>query len=710
MSDAPKFSNRLQFEKSPYLLQHAHNPVDWFPWGQDAFQKARSEQKPIFLSIGYSTCHWCHVMEQESFENESIAELLNQHYVSIKVDREERPDLDKIYMTFVQASTGGGGWPMSVWLTPDLKPFYGGTYFPPADRYGIPGFASILTKISSTWKNDHQKVLDAAEDTAKQLKSLTEFHAGDQEIELDISALERCYQELTANYDHQFGGFGEAPKFPRPSQLEFLFYYYHLMKKPEALNMALETLRKMAEGGIHDLIGIEGKGGGGFSRYATDRAWHVPHFEKMLYDNAQLITLYLEAYQLSRDNDFAETACDILNYLCCDMQSPEGGFYSAEDADSLTDASQSVKKEGGFYIWKAEEIKSLLTEEEYRAFSIKYDVRENGNVAADPHKEFLDYNILHRIHTIQETAVSINLSPDKTKVLISSSVEKLYNARLSRPRPHLDDKIITSWNGLMISALSKAAMVLSDKRFLDIATKTANFIFTHLYDEKQNLLYRRYRDGERAVDGKVDDYAFLIQGLIDLYEASFNSDYLLKAIRLSEKQVELFYDTEYGGFFSASKNDPSILMQLKEDHDGAEPSPNSVSAINFLKLSQMTGREDFYDISKKTIFSFNKVLAKFGSHMPLMLVALGLFSGKMSQIILSGSLNHQRMQDLLSVLYEYYKPGKIVLHASKETGAIMPFIQQLPDQGIEPTVYMCVNYSCQLPLQDPKEFKALLDV
>jgi hypothetical protein len=709
MSTTPKFTNRLQFEKSPYLLQHAHNPVQWFAWGEEAFEKARTEQKPIFLSIGYSTCHWCHVMEHESFESQAIAELLNQNFVSVKVDREERPDLDKIYMTFVQASTGSGGWPMSVWLTPDLKPFLGGTYFPPEDRYGRPGFASVLQRITDTWKNEPNKILDAAEGTARQLKSLTQFHARDDEINLDRSALDNGFQELAANFDHEYGGFGQAPKFPRPVQLEFMLYYAEQHKNNQALNMALTTLRKMAEGGIHDLVSQPGKGGGGFARYATDRAWHVPHFEKMLYDNAQLITLYLEAFQCSKDDFYSNVALDILNYVNFDMRSPEGGYYSAEDADSFPTQDSTEKKEGGFYIWHADEIKSLLSDEEYQIISMIYDIQQNGNVKADPHAEFRGYNILQRIMSNQKAAQALNTDSDTVQKALDKAIAKLYDARLKRPRPHLDDKIITSWNALMISALAKASVILHNPDYLTQAEQTTGFIFKHLYNDSNQELYRRYRDGESAIDGKVDDYAFLVHALIDLYEASLKPEYLLKAITLAEKQVDLFYDTENGGFYSASGNDPNILMRLKEDHDGAEPSANSISAINFLKLSQMTDREDFYDIAKSTIFSFNKVLAKFGTHMPLMLVALGMLSGKLNQVILSGSLEHTDMQALRSVLFSYYKPGKIVLHASEETGKLMPFLKELPTKDAEPTVFMCIDFACQLPIKDPGKLHELLN-
>jgi len=709
MTNTPKFSNRLKSEKSPYLLQHAHNPVDWFAWGEEAFTKAKTENKPIFLSIGYSTCHWCHVMEKESFENEAIAKLLNEYFISIKVDREERPDLDKIYMTFVQASTGSGGWPMSVWLTPDLKPFYGGTYFPPSDKYGRPGFPTMLEKITGTWQNERQKVLDAAESTTTQLQSLSSFHAEDQDANLDSSVLDKCYQEIAGMYDEVYGGFGQAPKFPTPSLLEFMLFYGHQYKNKSAINMVLETLEKMADGGIHDLISQPGKGGGGFARYATDQAWHVPHFEKMLYDNAQLITLYIEAYQLSKNSVFAETAEDILNYVLCDMRSPDGGFYSAEDADSFINHGDSEKKEGGFYIWQASELNSLLTAEEFQAFAMMYDIREEGNVTADPHGEFQGYNILHVVMTSEQVANALNIQVSQVENLISSAKAKLYEARLKRPRPHLDDKILTSWNGLMISALAKASGVLKNPDYLAKAEETTRFILTHLYDENERKLYRRYRQGEHAIEGKADDYAFFIQGLIDLYEASFNPEYLQQAISLAEKQTKLFYDTEYGGFFNTDRNDPTILMALKDDHDGAEPSSNSISAINYFKLSQMTDREDFYDISKRSIFSFSKVLTKFGSHMPMMLVALGLFNTKSSQIIMSGSLNHNTMSQFRAVLSQYYKPGKILLHASVETEKILPFIKQLPIKNDEPTIYVCIDYACQLPLQDPQQFKTLLD-
>ena len=518
-------TNRLAREKSPYLLQHAHNPVDWLPWGEEAFAKARQENKPIFLSIGYSTCHWCHVMAHESFESEEVAAIMNREFVNIKVDREERPDVDRVYMTFVQATTGGGGWPMSVWLTPELKPFVGGTYFPPEDRYGQPGFSKVLERIAAAWKQGHEKI---AEQGTQIIAALAQAEAsGGEATQLGAAALDAAYQQIGRSYDAHEGGFGTAPKFPRPVTFNFLFRVY--ARAPEsasgkhALEMNLFTLRKMAAGGMHDHLG------GGFHRYSVDAFWHVPHFEKMLYDQAQLAVAYLEAFQITREPLFEEVARDILDYVRRDMTAKEGGFFSAEDADSEVpvagagDPGHSAKAEGAFYVWTKKELDAALGSSA-GIFNYHYGVQPDGNVppVADPHAEFTGKNILIELQTVAETAKHFKKEEAEVRELLAKSRATLLALRAKRPRPHLDDKIITAWNGLMISAFARGAQVLDDPGYLEAATRAATFVRTQLYDESRKILVRNFREGRSEVEGFADDYAFVIQGLLDLYEASFD--------------------------------------------------------------------------------------------------------------------------------------------------------------------------------------------
>src|SRR5258705_2433325 len=563
-------TNRVAHEKSPYLLQHAHNPVDWYPWGEEAFAKARHENKPIFLSIGYSTCHWCHVMEHESFENEEVAAIMNREFVNIKVDREQRPDVDRVSMAFVQATTGGGGWPMSVWLTPDLKPFVGGTYFPPEERYGQPGFKKVLERIATAWKENHENILEQG---GKIVAALQESQsAAKGEAQIDAATLDAAYRQIDRSYDPKEGGFGNAPKFPRPATLNFLTRFYARDPKSDsgkqALDMALFTLRKMAAGGMHDHIG------GGFHRYSVDRYWHVPHFEKMLYDQAQLAVAYLDAFQITKDKQYESVARDILDYVARDMTSKEGGFFSAEDADSpvvgIDDPSHKKTAEGAFYGWTEKEIDDALGEAA-EIFDFHYGVQAHGNApeGSDPHDEFRSKNILIERHTIAETArhfrntgilpvgpAGVSAADQKpeeaVRMLLKQSREKLFGIRAQRPRPHLEYKIIGAGNGLMSSAFARAAQVLHESRYLEVATRAANFLGSDLYDSSGKILYRNYRGSRSGVEGFADDYAFVVQGLLDLYEASFYVEWLKFAIQLQETQDRLFFDEKNGGFSEQS--------------------------------------------------------------------------------------------------------------------------------------------------------------
>jgi uncharacterized protein len=717
----PAHTNRLAREKSPYLLQHAHNPVDWYPWGEEAFAKARRENKPIFLSIGYSTCHWCHVMAHESFEDEATAAIMNREFVSIKVDREERPDVDRVYMTFVQATTGGGGWPMSVWLTPDLKPFVGGTYFPPVDRYGQPGFKKVLERIAAAWKQDHAKIADQG---SKLLEALRESQNAQAETtaKIDNQFFQTAYEQLSRSFDDKEGGFGTAPKFPRPGSLNFLTRFYARDPKGEsgkhALEMDLVTLRKMAAGGIHDHLG------GGFHRYSVDRYWHVPHFEKMLYDQAQLASAYLDAFQIGHDRQYADVARDILDYVARDMTSKEGGFFSAEDADSLFEHGKPEHGEGAFYVWTEKQIDAALGDDS-AVFKFHYGVQAHGNApeGSDPQDEFHGKNILIERHTIAETAKHSKKSEDEVRQSLARSREKLLSIRNKRPRPHLDDKIIAAWNGLMISAYACAAQVLDEPRYLENATRAAKFLRANLYDDKSKLLFRNYREGRSQVEGFADDYAFVIQGLLDLYEVSFDVGWLKFAIELQGMQDDLFYDEKNGGYFSTSGKDKSVVLRMKDDNDSAEPAASSIAALNLLRLAQFRDDKKLDERARKTIGAFAPTLSHFASAMPQMLVALEYSLAKPRQIVIAGKIdplkdgfavaNNNATKTLLAELHRHFLPNKILMLADGAEGQKFfadknEAIGAMTPVDGKPAAYVCENFTCKAPVTDPKALGNLL--
>ncbi|MCX6635997.1 MAG: thioredoxin domain-containing protein [Acidobacteria bacterium] len=584
-------------EKSPYLFQHAHNPVDWHPWGEEAFGKARAEDKPIFLSVGYSTCHWCHVMERESFESEETAALLNRFFVPVKVDREERPDVDRVYMLFVQATTGGGGWPMSVFLTPDLKPFFGGTYFPPDNRHGRPGFPSILRSVAEAWSTDRPRILESGAAILEQLNRHAGISPGSGSWR-DDSLSERAFRGFQGDFDAEFGGFGGAPKFPRTVVHHFLLRYWARTGNAEAAGMVFATLEAMARGGMHDQLG------GGFHRYSVDERWFIPHFEKMLYDQALLAVSYLEAYQATGDEFHARVARSIFDYVLGDMISPEGAFFSAEDADSAPDPDQpGVKSEGAFYLWRKSEIDLVLGQPAAGWFCDLYGVRESGNVEFDPHGEFAGRNILFQSQSVEQTAARFGVDPSAVKAAIEVARGKLLEARSRHPRPHLDDKILTAWNALMISALARGAQVLGEPRLAEAARRAADFVLSRLYDAPAGTLLRRFRDGDAAIGGFLDDYAFLAQALLDLYQMDFHPRWLEQALALTEKARELFEDASGGAFFSAIAAS-DLVLRMKDDHDGAEPSANSIMVLNLLRLAEITGRDDLRQSAERALDAF----------------------------------------------------------------------------------------------------------
>jgi hypothetical protein len=684
--------NALLHEKSPYLQQHAHNPVDWLPWGESAFEKARLENKPIFLSIGYSTCHWCHVMERESFENVQIAALLNKHFVPIKVDREERPDVDRVYMLFVQASTGSGGWPMSVWLTPELKPFFGGTYFPPDARYGRAGFPDVLRHIAQAWNERRDELVSASERMTAQLESYVA--SAHDKGDLDWELFHSGFPPLRRSFDHQYGGFGSAPKFPRPVTLNYLLREYASADNEEASQMVTKTLEAMAAGGMHDHLG------GGFHRYSVDRHWFVPHFEKMLYDQAQLAWSYLEGFQITGDALFERVARDIFTYVLRDMRHPEGGFYSAEDADSADPENPSHKGEGAFYIWRLSEIEELLGVWRGALFCRRYGVTPEGNVLEDPHDEFSGRNILFEAVSEAETAERFQISVEDLRSELAAAKSTLFEARSKRPRPHLDDKILTSWNALMISALAKAARVLNDRGYLEAAQRALNFVLGRMYSSETGRLLRRFREGDAAVEGFLDDYAFLAQALLDVYEANGDPVHLLIAIRLADLGFAQFEDSENGGFFSTTASSESLLLRIKDDYDGAEPSGNSVATDVLLRLAHITGSDSFRARAEKSLRSFAPKLREQPVQAPQIMVALARWLTEPSQVVIRCEALDARAEMLLNEYTKQFKPMRAIIvvadRAVESLKDVAPFIAGLERKG-NITVYECANFVCQLP-------------
>jgi len=696
--------NRLAGEKSPYLQQHAHNPVDWFPWGPEAFEKARAGNKPIFLSIGYSTCHWCHVMERESFENDAIAELLNRDFVSIKVDREERPDVDRIYMLFVQATTGGGGWPMSVFLTPDLKPFFGGTYFPPDSHYGRPGFRSILEQIGKAWAADRDRIQESSVEAANSLEQYAriEPRAG----VLDIGVLDSTFYTFRRSFDTRLGGFGGAPKFPRPVVYNFLLRYHARARNGEALEMVSHTLREMAKGGMNDQLG------GGFHRYSVDHRWFVPHFEKMLYDQAQIAISCLEVFQITRDDLFAGIARDVFEYVLRDMTHPDGAFYSAEDADSVIDLAQpNVKGEGAFYVWSKEEIAAVVDGAALDLFCYCYGVEEGGNVRDDPHGEFQGRNILNQAHSAEQASQKFRMTSEEVRLALAKARGALLESRARRVRPHRDDKILTSWNALMISAFAKGAQALGDRRYSAAARAALDFILRHMYDPATATLLRRFRQDEAAIPGFLDDYAFFANALVDFYETEFETDHLVHAVQIANRMRELFEDPEHGAFFTAAEGDRNLILRMKEDYDGAEPSGNSIATLVLLRLARITGREDFGNSAERALRAFSQRLSDSGSGVPQMLAALQYSLSAPRQVVIAGE--PEAAGPLLAAVRRRFLPETSVLLADSEAtrsvlAAYSPTLKDMKPLGGQPAAYVCENFTCQRPVTEVAELDDLL--
>jgi uncharacterized protein YyaL (SSP411 family) len=675
-----KYTNKLVDETSPYLLQHAHNPVDWYPWSKEAFEIAKKLDKPIFLSIGYSTCHWCHVMERESFENEHIAKIMNEHFVCIKVDREQRPDVDDVYMAAVQMMTGSGGWPLSVFLAPDGKPFYGGTYFPPKDIYGRPGFGRLLLAISDAWKNKRGQLLESAGKISETLQDLSE-QAGKEKLSPGV--LNKAYLSLKQTFDHTNGGFGGAPKFPQPSYLSFLLRYWYRTKDNDALTMVEATLDALAKGGIYDHLG------GGFHRYATDSHWLVPHFEKMLYDQALISSVYGQAYQVTGEEDYAKVVREIFDYILRDMTDSDGGFYSAEDADS-------EGKEGLFYVWEPGEIKKLLGTKNAEIFNEYYGVTDEGNFENGK-------SILNITKSIEEVAKVLKQNPKAIESILTQARLELLAHRSKRIRPHLDDKVIAGWNGLMISSLAYGGAVLGENKYISAAEKAAAFVLTTL--RYNGRLKRYYRDGKIIQPGFLDDYAFMIMALLDLYEATFDARWLAEAKELAEQMMELFVDRDSGGFYITGNDSERLIVRTKPGYDGAVPSGNSIAALALLKLGLLTSDKRFTDGAEGVLNTFSSQLRQSPASLTEMLSAFDFSSGPTREIVIAAEANRADTKEMLRFIQSRYLPNTVLLfHQTGKAGEaiekIAPFTKWQTAIDDKATAYVCRNYVCRQPVTE----------
>ena len=701
--------NRLASEKSPYLLQHKDNPVEWYPWGEDAFDRARRENKPIFLSVGYSTCHWCHVMEHESFESPAIADVLSRHFISIKVDREERPDVDRVYMTFVQATTGSGGWPMSVWLTPRLEPFYGGTYFPPESRWGRPGFIEVLEEIARVWREEQAKVEQSASTILGRLKGMGA--TGGRDAVPDVSVLERTVGEFASAFDARRGGFGGAPKFPRPSELLFLLREYARTGTAIARDMVLLTLRAMALGGMRDHLG------GGFHRYSVDADWRVPHFEKMLYDQAQLVLAYTEAAQVTGDRFYADVALDTLDYVRRDLTSPGGGFFSAEDADSIppehANEPHPHKMEGAFYIWTDEETQEVLGADA-DVFRARFGILPDGNAPNDPQGEFTHKNLLYTARALDHVASMTGRSEEEVLAALTKARGLLMTRRATRPRPHLDDKVLTAWNGLMIAAFARAARTLDGAEgYLQDAQRAAHFVREQLWQPSTQTLLRRYRDGSAGVGAYAEDYAYLVWGLLELFQAGGNADWLEWAITLQKRQDELFWDPIDGGWFSTTGKDESVLLRLKEDYDGAEPAASSVSIMNLLVLSHL-GTGNFSEAIETTLGIFAPRLSQSGRVAPMMLAALSAYHAGTPQLVVVGEPSAQDTRVLYDVVRRRHLPTTVFVPLTEaQRGSLsdlLPWTASMRAIDGRATAYLCRDFVCASPTTDAEDLSRMLEM
>jgi len=691
--------NRLMLEKSPYLLQHAYNPVDWYPWSPEAFQKAGSEDKPVFLSIGYSTCHWCHVMERESFEDPEIAGLLNDAFVCIKVDREERPDLDSIYMKVCQQFTGGGGWPLHIIMTPDKKPFFAATYIPPETKFGQMGMKELIPKLKELWISQRNILLESAIEITKFLQQTEKSTVQTPNEELGASTLDEAYVQLSRSFDETHGGFGTAPKFPSPQNLSFLLRYWKRTSEGKALEMVEKTLKAMRQGGIYDQLGF------GFHRYSTDASWLVPHFEKMLYDQAMLIIAYAEAYQVTRDEDLKQTAKEIITYLLRDMTDPSGGFYSGEDADS-------EGEEGKFYLWTEKEIRQQLPKHEAELAVTIFGVEKQGNFADAINGKRTGKNILHIEKSSSQTALEMPLSQQDLNERIDYVRKTLLKVRQKRVHPSRDDKILADWNGLTIAALSKASQVFDEPEYAKAAEKAVNFILKNMRNS-ENRLYHRYRDGEAKVTGFLNDYAFFVWGLLELYETVFNVDYMEKSVELTEIMIKHFWDEKEGGFYLTADDEEATIARDKDSYDGAPPSGNSVACLNLIRLSHMTDNGQYEQKAKQLLGSFANSVSKAPSAFAQLMNALDFVVGPSCEVILVGEQGRTDTKRMLDALRNEFNPRKVVILNSwpdqREMSQYMGTSTLMGQGGKETTAYVCCNRVCNLSTTDPEKMMQQID-
>ena len=684
--DTPKHTNRLIHETSPYLLQHAHNPVDWYPWGEEALERAKHEQKPILLSIGYSACHWCHVMERESFENEEIAAVMNDLFINIKVDREERPDLDEIYMNAVQIMTRQGGWPMTVFLTPDLKPFYGGTYYPPTDRYGRPGFPKVMHAVSEAFSDQNVQVLQQADQITGHLAQMGNV-VDPHHHELTEELMTHAFQHYRSQFDSHDGGFGNAPKFPPSMGLPFLLRYWHHSGNVNALEMVELTLEKMARGGMYDQLG------GGFHRYSTDAHWLVPHFEKMLYDNAQLVVAYFEAYQATQKPFYRAVAVETLDYVLREMYDAEnGGFYSTQDADS-----EGV--EGKFFVWEPNDVEDVIGEENAKIFCEYYDITPQGNFEGE--------NILHVQTPPDIFARKLRIDVEELEALLADGKQKLFEAREKRIKPGLDDKILTSWNGIMIRGMAMGYQLTGNPEYLEACQKSAEFVLTTLSQE-DGLLLRTHRAGKSHLNAYLEDYAYFITGLIALYEASFEPRWLTEAERLAHLMIDQFGDDAGDGFFFTGKAHETLIVQSKSAYDGATPSGASMAIHSLLRLAKHLDNPEFHDKAVETLLLYFHQMEGMPSGSGQLLCELAFLLSTPKEIAIVGEKGDAKTEAMLEALHGIYLPNKIVALSESVDGQTLPLLANKPRIDNTATAYVCENYVCQAPTTDVDAFIELL--
>ncbi len=677
----PKSANRLIKETSPYLLQHAHNPVDWYAWGKEAFAKAEAEDKPIFLSIGYSACHWCHVMEHESFEVEETARLMNENFVNIKVDLEERPDVDQIYMTFVQMTFGHGGYPLNVFLTPDKLPFYGGTYFPPINHPNRPSFQSVLSSVAEAWRERSDVLLDSANHVLEELRRVGSVEFSGAELSKDI--LSAAFQSFVKYFDRVNGGFGGAPKFPSPMALEFLLRYYKRTGNKTVLEMVEKTCRKMANGGIYDQLG------GGFHRYTVDAIWLVPHFEKMLYDNAQLVRIYLHLFQITKDEFYKRIAVETLEYVKREMLDAKGGFYTAQDADS-----EGV--EGKFFVWTPQEIVEILGEVDAQIFNFYYDVSENGN--------FEEKNILNVKNSIAESAKALNISEEKLKEVLENGREKLFAMREKRIKPFRDEKVLTAWNGLMSAAFAEASAILDNREYLGIARKNADFIIENL--QKDDYLLRTWKDNEAKLNAYLEDYANFADALIELFQVSGEVKYLKEAKRLADLMIVEFWDEDDGAFFFTASNHEKLPIRSKDFYDNATPSGNSAAADVLLKLSHLLGEEKYQRYAVTILRLVSSQIVRQPQGFGRIASVLEFYLNPTKEIIILG----EKGNELERAIWQEFLPHKVLILAENagENTELIPLLQERKMIEGKPTAYVCENFTCQKPATSVDKFREQL--